>query len=66
MKNDYEIALEVVKQNGFAFNHLSEELKKNKEIALTALKSSDAIMFASDLEEKHPLQSVSIRGCFSF
>lgn len=37
MKNDFNLAYKAVLQNGYAFQHISNEHKNNKEIQLLAL-----------------------------
>ncbi|MCX6293829.1 MAG: DUF4116 domain-containing protein, partial [Sphingobacteriales bacterium] len=50
IKENDEIALEAVHQNGMALRHLSENFKNNKQIVLTAVRQNAlSIEYASDL-----------------
>ncbi|ECG0678883.1 DUF4116 domain-containing protein [Salmonella enterica subsp. salamae] len=49
LKNDYDIALSAVNQNGTAIKLISDELKKNREIIMAAVKTSGmALRFADE------------------
>ena len=48
LKNNKEIVLEAVKQNGLALEYASDRLKNNEEIVVTAIKQYEsALQFAS-------------------
>ena len=51
LKNDGELALKLVSENGFAYNYLSERLKNSKLLVGKALQTSPTLFF--DLPEKY-------------
>ncbi|HCC0888482.1 TPA: DUF4116 domain-containing protein [Salmonella enterica] len=52
LKNDVEIALAAVSQEGVALKYVSDELKKNRDIVLAAVKTTGSALEFSDEEFK--------------